>query len=199
VAVYRDGCKLTQPISTSLTDMGRKEKGIGWGQRKKLATTRKSLTHKFDLQGFEGYLTVGLYEDGLVAEIFIRMAKQGSTLSGILEAWAIAVSLGLQHGVPLETFVDKYQDMKFEPAGFTGDEDIRIAKSIADYIFRWLDIHFGASKMPAVLESSVEERRPVVQTSQNADGPPCTKCGNMTKRSGTCYLCMSCGTTTGCS
>ncbi len=205
VAVYRDGCKLSQPIATELTEKGKAvlKKDLAWGQRKKLPETRSSKTHKFDLAGHEGYITVGMYDDGEPAEIFIRMAKQGSTLNGLLEAWAIAVSIGLQYGVPLETFVDKYQDMKFEPSGFTSNEDIRMAKSIPDYIFRWVNHLLGKDKPEEEISRAIERAKAAtleaITAVGNLDGPPCTRCGHMTRRSGSCYCCTSCGTTTGCS
>lgn len=199
IAVYRDGCKLSQPIATELTEAGKSAKGLVWGQRKKLPNLRDSKTYKFDIQGYEGYMTASTYEDGNLAEVFIRMAKQGSTLNGILEAWAIAISLALQHGVPLDTLADKYQDMQFEPSGFTSDEEIRRAKSVPDFLFRWLMLHFGKTGKEAVVNEEMVEDHTSYAGSHNLDGPPCTRCGNFTKRSGSCYVCTQCGTTTGCS
>jgi ribonucleoside-diphosphate reductase alpha chain len=198
VAVYRDGCKLSQPISTKLTDAGKRQEKLEWGQRRKMPETRPALNHKFEVQGFEGYLSPGFYEDGSLAEIFIQASKEGSTLSGMLGAFSIAVSIGLQYGVPLETFVDKFSDMQFEPRGFTNNEEIRIAKSLPDYIFRFLE---QVTKKPLqVVEKTGEEKvETAVVRSSSLGGPPCSKCGNATERSGTCYRCMSCGTTTGCS
>ncbi len=200
VAVYRDGCKLSQPISTSLTDKSAAEKSLAWGERRKLPRTRQSVTHKFSLAQQEGYITAGLYPDGSVGEIFINIAKQGSTLNGVFDSWAQAVSIGLQHGVPLATLTEKFCDMRFEPAGITDNDDIRFAKSIPDYIFRWLAMNFGdGPKLEEEIGAVMEEKLFPPLMSVSLDGPPCAKCGNMTKRSGSCYCCTTCGTTTGCS
>jgi ribonucleoside-diphosphate reductase alpha chain len=199
IAVYRDGCKLSQPIATDVTDTGKKQsKAIEWGNRKKIPATRESITHKFSIGSQEGYLISGKYPDGSLGEIFVEISKQGSTLMGMVDAWATAVSIGLQHGVPFETFKEKFCDMQFEPRGFTEDDEIRMAKSIPDYIFRWLDKEFFSEDVSVRTESSGPVTSHVV-TIQGFDGPPCMKCGNLTKRAGSCYLCNSCGTTTGCS
>ncbi|HET9951071.1 MAG TPA: vitamin B12-dependent ribonucleotide reductase [Candidatus Eisenbacteria bacterium] len=151
VAVYRDGSKRSQPLSTSKEDKGAQKSSAPALQvvqapmgpkRRRLPDERKSITHKFSVAGHDGYLTVGMYEDGAPGEIFIVMAKAGSTLSGVMDSFATAVSLGLQHGVPLELFVSKFAHVRFEPHGFTKNSDIPIAKSIIDYIFRWLGIKF---------------------------------------------------------
>ncbi len=198
VAAFRNNCKLSQPIATSYTSANGNAPTakLEWGQRKKLPSTRTGAVHKFEIAGVEGYLTPGFYEDGHVAEIFLRMAKAGSTLNGLLESFAIAVSVALQHGAPLEVFVDKYSDMKFEPAGFTRDDDIRMAKSVVDYVFRWLEHHYGGGKKAA---APVNDAQGLPISKGNLDGPPCTSCGNLTKRAGSCYLCVTCGSTTGCS
>ncbi len=160
VAVYRDGCKRTQPLSTGRTP----DKGSGTSTavaavvtpatvslmgpptavRRKLPDERASLTHKFSLAGHEGYITVGLYEDGTPGEIFVRMAKQGSTVAGLMDSFGLAISLALQHGVPLQTLCEKFSHMRFEPSGFTGNPDVPRATSIMDYIFRWLSVKFPA-------------------------------------------------------
>ncbi|MCG5055105.1 MAG: vitamin B12-dependent ribonucleotide reductase [Myxococcales bacterium] len=145
VAIYRDGCKRTQPLSTSKTDPGlqkAKAKGEAVVLRKKLPDERHSLTHKFSVAGHEGYIHVGLYEDGAPGEIFVRMAKEGSTISGLMDSFATAVSLALQHGVSLRLLVDKFSRTRFEPAGFTGNPEIPRATSLMDYIFRWLEAKF---------------------------------------------------------
>ncbi|HEU4725305.1 MAG TPA: vitamin B12-dependent ribonucleotide reductase [Candidatus Eisenbacteria bacterium] len=148
VAVYRDGSKRSQPLSTSKDDKGAQKPALQVVQapavpkRRRLPDERKSITHKFSVANHDGYLTVGMYEDGTPGEIFIVMAKAGSTLSGVMDSFATAVSLGLQHGVPLELFVSKFAHVRFEPHGFTKNGDIPIAKSIVDYIFRWLGIKF---------------------------------------------------------
>src|SRR5947208_13925208 len=110
--------------------------------RRRLPDERRSLTHHFSIGGQEGYVTVRIYEDGLPGELFIRMAKEGSTVSGLMDSFATAVSLALQHGVPLKLLCDKFAHTRFEPSGFTGNQQIPIAKSIMDYIFRWLELRF---------------------------------------------------------
>ncbi len=143
IAIYRDGCKRSQPLSTS-KDSGKKEAAVVEARpaRRRLPDERRSITHKFDIQGHEGYITVGLYEDGTPGEIFLTMAKEGSTISGLMDAFATQTSLALQYGVPLKAMVDKFSHMRFEPAGFTKNPQIPIAKSIADYIFRYLASKF---------------------------------------------------------
>src|SRR5258706_5315864 len=145
IAIYRDGCKRSQPLSTSLD----KEKKAAApaeveyrAMRRKLPDERKAVTHKFDIQGHEGYLTVGLFDDGTPGELFVTMAKEGSTISGLMDAFATQTSYALQFGVPLKFMVDKFSHMRFEPSGFTKNKEIPIAKSIVDYIFRWMASHF---------------------------------------------------------
>jgi ribonucleoside-diphosphate reductase alpha chain len=197
VAVFRDGCKLSQPISTSLTDTGKKEKKLAWGERKKLPDTRPAQVHKFAVAGQEGYIVPGEYADGTLAEIFVHIAQAGSTLHGILDAWATTISIGLQYGVPFSVLRDKHTGMRFEPSGITSNSDIPLAKSVPDYIFRWLDMTYG-DKVDEIKNVTVVEQ-PKVPDSTSYDGPPCSECGNLTKRAGSCYCCTSCGTTTGCS
>jgi ribonucleoside-diphosphate reductase alpha chain len=219
VAVYRDGCKRTQPLSTSL-DSGKKDekKTEARPARRRLPAERAAYTHKFSIAGHEGYITAGMYEDGMPGEVFITMSKEGSTLSGMMDAFATSISIALQYGVPLKVLVDKFSHMRFEPSGFTQNPEIPIAKSICDYIFRWLSIKFldkaeqpvsVVSETPA-LESVKEEARTaetfaaaergekyVFQT--QADAPPCHECGSLMIRSGACYKCTQCGSTSGCS
>src|SRR3989441_1703588 len=146
IAIYRDGCKRSQPLSTSLKD--KKEKAAETAGpdyravRRRLSDERKSITHKFDIQGHEGYLTVGMFEDGQPGELFVTMAKEGSTISGLMDAFATQTSYAPQFGVPLKFMVDKFSHMRFEPSGFTKNKEIPIAKSIVDYIFRWMASHF---------------------------------------------------------
>jgi ribonucleoside-diphosphate reductase alpha chain len=148
IAIYRDGCKRSQPLSTSLKKDSAakesKETKIEERQavRRRLPDERKSITHKFDIQGHEGYITVGLYDDGSPGEIFLTMAKEGSTISGVMDAFATQTSLALQYGVPLQVMVNKFSHMRFEPSGFTKNSEIPIAKSLIDYIFRWLASRF---------------------------------------------------------
>ncbi len=147
IAVYRDGCKRTQPLSTSRDQGAEKvkvERVVEYRPvRRKLPDTRQAITHKFTIGNHEGYLTVGLYEDGRPGEIFIVMAKEGSVVSGLMDGFATCVSLALQYGVPLKVLVQKFSYTRFEPSGFTGNPDIPIAQSILDYIFRWLELTFG--------------------------------------------------------
>jgi ribonucleoside-diphosphate reductase alpha chain len=157
IAIYRDGCKRTQPLNTSASrnDDGVKGTRDARGntiapavaaalapRRHKLPDERRAITHKFSVAGHEGYITVGLYEDGMPGEIFLTMAKEGSTISGLMDAFATAISLTLQYGVPLEALVEKFSHMRFEPAGYTKNPEIPIAKSLVDYIFRWLASKF---------------------------------------------------------
>jgi ribonucleoside-diphosphate reductase alpha chain len=193
IAVYRDGCKLSQPISTEFDEKDKAEKRLSWGQRRRMPKTRFSFTHKFIIGQQEGYLVAGLYPDGSLGEIFVETAKQGSALMGFVDAWAQSVSIGLQHGVPFDVLKDKFTDMMFEPGGFTDCDEVRIAKSIPDYIFRWLEHNIVNTKKPGGV--LVENK----EIAKSMDGPPCTRCGNLTKRAGSCYVCQSCGTTTGCS
>jgi ribonucleoside-diphosphate reductase alpha chain len=173
VAIYRDGCKRTQPLSTSKTDPGLVKGGAGAtttaiaevpikngppaAVRRKLPDERQSLTHKFSIAGHEGYIHVGLYETGEPGEIFVKMAKEGSTISGLMDSFATAISLALQHGVPLRLIVDKFSRTRFEPYGFTENPDIPRASSIMDYLFRWL----GAKFVKREVEATEAEATPV--------------------------------------
>jgi ribonucleoside-diphosphate reductase alpha chain len=145
IAIYRDGSKESQPLNTGTEADRQKDKDAalaGKPHRKRLPDTRQSLTHKFSISGHEGYITVGLFEDGRPGELFITMAKEGSTIGGLMDAFGTSVSMSLQYGVPLEDYVRKFSHMRFEPQGYTKNPDIRIAKSVIDYIFRWLGITF---------------------------------------------------------
>ena len=155
ISIYRDGSKRTQPLNTSKAQVADtrnvtevreviKEvvKIVERPQRRKLPDERNSITHKFDVAGHEGYITVGLFEDGTPGEIFLVMAKEGSTISGFADAFAQAVSYCLQYGVPLQTLVDKFSHSRFEPSGMTKNPEVRFAKSIVDYIFRWMATKF---------------------------------------------------------
>jgi len=200
VALYRNNCKLSQPANAKASKKeaaaASAQGSLQWGKRKRLPDTRKSITHKFTVGGQEGYLFVGLNPEGQPAEIFIEISKEGSTLSGLLNMACISMSIALQHGAPLKTLVEKFKDTKFEPHGFTSNADIRRVSSLADYIARWLAQTFlgeGEACEPAA-ESLVK----AVETS-NYSGPPCSNCGNLTVRQSSCWLCPTCGTTTGCS
>src|SRR5437660_5901463 len=163
IAIYRDGCTRSQPLSTSLEKEKEPEAVVQYSaMRHKLPDERKSITHKFDIGGHEGYLTVGLYEDGQPGELFVTMAKEGSTISGLMDAFATQTSYALQFGVPLKFMVDKFTHMRFEPSGFTKNKEIPIAKSIVDYIFRWMASHF--LPVEAAEAAGVIMREPAVET-----------------------------------
>jgi ribonucleoside-diphosphate reductase alpha chain len=195
--------------------------------RHRLASERSSVTHKFSIAGHEGYVIVGLYDDGQPGEIFLHMAKEGSTVSGLMDAFAIATSLALQYGVPLKVLCKKFIHTRFEPSGYTLNPEIRHAKSVMDYIFRWLALKFlppteeikeagippdAANPAPTQLgvvkirQSDPPERvwlvplQPTVAgVEQPSDAPSCQDCGAIMVRSGACYKCMNCGSTSGCS
>ncbi len=157
VAIYRDGCKRSQPLSTKKDKTGletlvAEQRAV----RRKLPDEREAITHKFSVGGHEGYITVGKYEDGTAGEIFITMAKEGSTISGLMDSFATMTSLALQHGVPLQLLVDKFSHTRFEPSGFTKNPEIPMAKSIMDYIFKWLSIKFLSRE--SQLEAGVIKR-----------------------------------------
>ena len=178
--------------------------------RRRLPDERHSLTHHFSVGGQEGYVTVGLYEDGLPGELFIRMAKEGSTVSGLMDSFATAVSLALQYGVPMRVLCDKFSHTRFEPSGWSGNPKIGYAKSLTDYLFRWLELRFLKGEQGLLFElpkpkpaqpkgevsSAVEGLGQVVEL---GDAPPCQFCGSLMVRNGSCYRCMTCGSTSGCS
>jgi ribonucleoside-diphosphate reductase alpha chain len=145
IAIYRDGSKQSQPLSTQSETDKAIAKNAARPRRERLPDTRQSVTHKFSIGGHEGYVNVGLYPDGRPGELFITMAKEGSTVGGLMDAFGTAISLSLQYGVPLEVLVNKFSHTRFEPMGYTTNPDIRIATSIVDYIFRWLGLTFLAS------------------------------------------------------
>ncbi len=252
VAVYRDGCKQSQPLSAagSATALSKKEDAVRVAApqeeenlnappravRHKLQEERASITHKFNVGGHEGYITVGLYPNGEPGELFITMAKEGSTVSGLMDSFALAVSIALQHGVPLKLFCEKFSHTRFEPSGWTNNPEIGFAKSIMDYIFRWLQLRFLTGQQQMLFENlrlkaggaphatastegvgdlhgSAEtggrnpEPRPGSVHASDAlsaivdlgDAPSCHYCGAIMTRNGSCYRCMSCGSTSGCS
>ena len=213
IAIYRDNSKGQQILTTNEKETGRKDSTSGEPTRLKLPLERKAITHKFSIAGHEGYLTVGMYESGMPGEIFIVMAKEGSTISGLMDAFATAVSLALQYGVPLDVLIKKFSYTRFEPSGFTGNREIGYATSIMDYIFRWLANKFleqmpqeetasitREQLEPKITEVSVDDN--TVQTDlfkNQEDAPPCHCCGAIMIRSGSCYKCLNCGETSGCS
>jgi ribonucleoside-diphosphate reductase alpha chain len=229
IAVYRDGCKRSQPLNTKEKDDVAKAdpKTLERLARRRLPDERRAVTHKFSIGGHEGYMTVGMYDDGTPGELFVTMAKEGSVVSGLMDNFATMISMSLQYGVPLKVLCDKFSHTRFEPSGFTGNPEIPIAKSITDYIFRWLSLKFlppeeGAGAQPYLpgtepagprraAEKTVEAK-PLPGGSSAAprngtngtiqretDAPPCPTCGSITVRNGACYKCTNCGSTTGCS
>jgi ribonucleotide reductase alpha subunit len=285
IAIYRDNCKVGQPLSTTKVGQGadggddappgseaeahdravaariaeleaalmhEQERAhdtvLVGAVRERLPRRRASSTFAFRVADCEGYVTVGEYEDGRPGEVFMKVSKQGSTLAGIMDAFSISVSLGLQHGVPLATYVRKYTSMRFEPAGITDDPDLRIATSLVDYIFRRLAVDYlsreereelgvlstaermqptlpgveeaatpvqdlmqdaGSTSVPSVSREARDarpkhpassNRQPsLIERAQQRDAPICYQCGMVMQRAGSCYLCASCGTTSGCS
>ncbi|HET8541353.1 MAG TPA: vitamin B12-dependent ribonucleotide reductase [Anaeromyxobacter sp.] len=226
IAVYRDGCKRSQPLNTKGKAEEKAEaKQVERLARRRLPDERRSITHKFSIGGHEGYMTVGMYDDGTPGELFVTMAKEGSVVSGLMDNFATMISMSLQYGVPLKVLCDKFSHTRFEPSGFTGNPEIPIAKSITDYIFRWLSLKFlppgdGAAAQPYLpgtepappgrASEKTVEAKPLPARANGADGrngtpgretdaPPCPTCGSITVRSGACYKCTNCGSTTGCS
>jgi len=226
VAIYRDGSKRTQPLSTAA---GERVRGEARPARRRLPDEREAITHKFSIAGHEAYVTVGKYEDGTPGELFIVMSKEGSVVSGLLDSFATAVSLALQYGVPLKVLVDKFSHSRYEPSGFTNNPHIRIAKSITDYIFRWLALKFlpAAEALAAVgdadegllaLGNPPANPGPMTtgvsasaaghatafgtapaQAPMDMDAPPCPECGSIMMPAGSCFRCGNCGSTSGCS
>lgn len=202
IAIYRDGSKQTQPLN-----VGKKEAKVNIqpvlikSVRTKLPDERKSVTHKFSVAGHEGYITVGLYENGMPGELFVTMSKQGSTISGLMDAFATSVSISLQYGVPLDVLSKKFQHMRFEPSGMTGNKDHTFASSIIDYIFWWLEQKFFSVTTEEEVKS--RDHMAIVNGEPTSDGrsddaPFCSSCGAMTVRTGACYTCTACGDTGGC-
>jgi ribonucleoside-diphosphate reductase alpha chain len=270
MAIYRENSKRSQPLSTSKGGNTQKstkvveaelaessgdgmavgepqvierivERVVHTAERRRLPDERPSITHKFSIAGHEGYLHIGQYPDTrMPGEIFITMAKQGSTISGLMDAFATSISIALQYGVPLEDLCNKFSHMRFEPAGFTNNRQIPIAKSIMDYIFRYLSLKFLAPNVqkPSVkngLDDEIQQAGPAADVEQvnmfsatttpklvgstveaflgepaetavatqsgfknQEDAPPCSNCGSITVRAGSCYSCPNCGNTSGC-
>ena len=249
VAIYRDGCKKSQPLSaagTKTAESGTTRPGTAASAvpgeeenlnappravRHRLKEERMAVTHKFSIAGHEGYITVGLFPNGEPGEIFIKMAKEGSTVSGLMDSFALAVSVALQHGVPLKLLCDKFEHTRFEPQGWTNNPDIGYAKSIMDYIFRWLHVRFLSGQQqllfenlrPRTVQPGPESAGALTSTAaptandhgprtgsvhaadalsglvEMGDAPTCSFCGSIMTRNGSCYRCMSCGSTSGCS
>jgi ribonucleoside-diphosphate reductase alpha chain len=228
IAIYRDNCKVAQPLSgKSDGAVAPAPAQLAAPQRRRLPEDRTEVGRKFRVGDYEGYIHVGLYDDGTPGDIFVDIAKEGTTLAGLMNSFMISVSLGLQYGVPLEVYVSKFAHMRFEPSGMTNDPDIRVAKSLVDYIFRWMGKKFLSAdqqeeigiltpevkarlaqaydalegKAPAT-EGHTAEPAPPGQTALfNAweDAVECARCGGRMVRTGSCYTCRDCGTNTGCS
>ena len=223
IAIYRDGSKRTQPLTTKADEaQAVEEKAVEATvadptlHRRKLPDVRHAMTHKFSIAGHDGYITVGLYDDGQPGELFLKMAKEGSTISGLMDQFAIMTSMALQYGVPLKTLVDKFSHTRFEPSGFTQNSDIPIAKSVTDYVFRWLGLAFLAGeKLSADAQETEAEATGLGEAERvlsirggsaeepgglrgQDDAPPCMSCGSIMVRAGACYACPNCGETGGC-
>jgi ribonucleoside-diphosphate reductase alpha chain len=229
IAIYRDNCKVAQPLSgksdkpaTLLAPPG--GAGVAAPRRRRLPDDRTEVGRKFRVGEYEGYIHVGLFDDGTAGDIFVDIAKEGTTLAGLMNSFMISVSLGLQYGVPLEVYVSKFAHMRFEPSGLTNDPDIRSAKSIVDYVFRWMGKKFltvDQQEEVGILSPEVRARlsaayaagapgipeldAPMPTPGQTAlfntheDAIECSRCGGRMVRAGTCYTCRDCGTSTGCS
>jgi ribonucleoside-diphosphate reductase alpha chain len=254
LAIYRDNCKVGQPLSDAKAKKA-DDPATATAEprlvRKRLPRKRPSQTVSFSVGGAEGYMTAGSYPDDGLGEVFLKLGKQGSTLAGVMDAFSIAISIALQYGVPLETYVQKFTNMRFEPAGMTDDADIRMAQSVMDYIFRRLALdylpaetrgelgiytaeeraatvaasNYGAPAAPAIdddldvdpetlrdsvpVEAAHAEPAPIevhssaelLEAKQGtaADAPLCLSCGVKMRPAGSCYVCESCGSTSGCS
>ncbi len=228
IAIYRDNCKVAQPLSKKAADAVALAPSPAQKQeRRRLPDDRTEIGRKFQVGEYEGYIHVGLYDDGTPGDIFVDIAKEGTTLAGLMNSFMISVSLGLQYGVPLEVYVSKFAHMRFEPSGLTNDQDIRVAKSIVDYIFRWLgkkfldadrqqelgilspEVRQRLAQAQDILEGKAEDTgadaAPVAPPGQTAlfnaweDAVECAKCGGRMVRTGSCYTCRDCGQNTGCS
>ncbi len=224
VAIYRDNSKRSQPLAaagkadsahekTPPAEAVQQSELFARAQREKLQAERRSITHKFEVGGHKGYITVGMYDDGRPGEVFIKMSKEGSTLSGFMDGLALSLSIGLQYGVPLKALVDKLTNTRFEPSGFTQNPEIRHASSVLDYIARWLGGKFISADYlklsttvggtePAVPSASSTNPQSVPATGMLAisgDAPSCPTCGMLMVPNGSCYKCVNCGNTSGCS
>src|SRR6478735_6341294 len=221
IAIYRDGCKVAQPLSTKSDTP---ELIVAKPQRRVMPIERQEIGRKFKVGEYEGYIHVGLFPEGDPGDVFVDIAKEGTTLAGLMNAFMIAVSVGIQYGVPLEVFVSKFAHMRFEPSGLTNDPDIRVAKSIPDYIFRWMGKRFLDTDQQAdlgIMSQAVKDRIAASYDAQEAGEPAaeiahspsagqaalfnawedaveCAKCGGRKVRTGACYTCRDCGDNSGC-
>ncbi|MHB8650686.1 MAG: vitamin B12-dependent ribonucleotide reductase [Gaiellaceae bacterium] len=224
IAIYRDNCKVAQPLSSSGSTGAAATPPVPIRERKRLPLDRTEVGRKFQVGDHEGYIHVGLYDDGSPGDIFVDIAKDGTTMAGLMNSLCLAVSMGLQYGVPPEVYVSKLSHMRFEPSGLTNDADIRVAKSIVDYIFRWFGKKFLTPEQQeeaGILSPEVKQMLAdryagagSAATLDPADAPPpgqtalfnswedaveCARCGGRMVRTGSCYTCRDCGTNTGCS
>jgi ribonucleoside-diphosphate reductase alpha chain len=234
VAIYRDNSKRSQPLNAAGNKKDEKKtvavaepeqrELFPRAQREKMPVERDSVTHKFSVGGHEGYLTVGMYPDGRAGEIFIKMSKEGSTLSGVMDGLALTISLGLQYGVPLKVFVDKLLNTRFEPSGISANPNIRFATSVLDYIARWLGGRFisadylklngmppaegtviagvmSGNAVQVPVSAATRAVEPVSTSPRDAHegAPTCSECGMLMVPNGACYKCENCGSTSGCS
>jgi ribonucleoside-diphosphate reductase alpha chain len=227
IAIYRDNCKVAQPLSKKGGAEAAAPPPAPKEERRRLPDDRTEIGRKFKVGEYEGYIHVGLYDDGTPGDIFVDIAKEGTTLAGLMNSFMISVSLGLQYGVPLEVYVSKFAHMRFEPSGLTNDADIRVAKSIVDYVFRWMGKRFLDTDKQAELgimspevkarlaqaHSVLEGNGDLAEADDAPASPPgqtalfnswedaieCAKCGGRMVRTGSCYTCRDCGQNTGCS
>jgi len=170
--------------------------------RRRLPDERRAVVHHFSVGGHEGYVMVGLYEEGQPGEIFIRMAKAGSTIAGLMDSFGIAISMALQYGVPLKVLCDKFSHTRFEPSGWSTVQEIGYAKSLMDYLFRWLALRFLPAMSPSDTGAGTSNTGPApafLQGASDGDAPACKECGAIMTRNGACYRCGNCGWTSGCS
>jgi ribonucleoside-diphosphate reductase alpha chain len=224
IAIYRDNCKVAQPLSSSGSET-KATPPVHVHERKRLPDDRTEVGRKFRVGEYEGYIHVGTYDDGSPGDIFVDIAKDGTTLQGLMNSLMIAVSMGLQYGVPPEVYVSKLSHLRFEPSGMTNDADIRVAKSIVDYIFRWFGKRFLTAEQQeeaGILSAEVKARLAeryngggeTAAPAEPLETPPpgqtalfnswedaveCARCGGRMVRTGSCYTCRDCGTNTGCS
>lgn len=240
VALYRDGCKASQPLATKArakeegtikdetkadepTEVQQKPAEIipkveHTTKRRRMPDDVSGWRHKFDLDGYKGYIIVNEYEDGTPGEVFLKLGKPGSTVAGLIDGFTKLLSTGLQHGIPLERLIASFIETRFEPSGMTTNPKVRFAKSLYDYLFKLLDVHYYGGRISGLdhrlqamsepssykdeISRDVSSEIPVLASSRSVksiDAPPCPRCGILTQRSGSCYLCTSCGSSTGCS
>ena len=195
VAVYRDGSKKAQPLKAKKDGTASTVQPV----RRRMPDTRSAVTHKFSIAGHEGYLTVGFFDDDGPGELFISMAKEGSTIGGLMDTVGTLVSIALQYGVPLDILVEKFSHQRFEPSGFTTNPQIKTSSSVIDYVFRWMSMLARSKEKVKPVEMMAKQVKTAVPESPSTDAPTCPRCGHMSVRSGTCHKCTNCGESLGCS